>query len=76
LVKNYINESFNLFKTIAPNRVTASQAILYTCFMMLFKAKKVVNFCTIQNYLASKKNTKFIFEWYKTENDGSIRRKK
>ncbi|CAM3936254.1 hypothetical protein [Arcobacter cloacae] len=76
LIENYINESFNLFKTIAPNRVTASQAILYTCFMMLFKAKKVVNFCTIQNYLASKKNTKFIFEWYKTENDGSIRRKK
>jgi len=76
LIENYINESFNLFKTIAPNRVTASQAILYTCFMMLFKAKKVVNFCTIQNHLASKKNTKFIFEWYKTENDGSIRRKK
>lgn len=76
LIENYINESFSLFKTIAPNRVTASQAILYTCFMMLFKAKKVVNFSTIQNYLASKKNTKFIFEWYKTEKDGSIRRKK
>jgi len=75
-IDNYIDESFYLFKTIAPNRVTASQAILYTCFMILFKAKKIVNFCTIQNYLGSKKNTKFIFEWYKTENDGSIRRKK
>jgi len=76
LIENYINESFNLFKTIAPNRVTASQAILYTCFMMLFKEDKVVNFCTIQSYLKSNKNKNFIFEWYKTENDGSIRRKK
>lgn len=76
LIDNYINESFSLFKTLAPNRVTASQAILYTCFMMLFKEKKIVNFCTIKNYLSSKENTSFIFDWYKTENDGSIRRKK
>lgn len=76
LVEKYIDESFTLFKTIAPNRVTASQAILYTCYMMLFKEGIIVNFCTIQQYLYSKKNTKFIFDWYKTENDGSIRRKK
>lgn len=76
LIDKYIEESFILFKTIAPNRVTASQAILYTCYMMLFREGIVVNFCTIQQYLYSKENTKFIFEWYKTENDGSIRRKK
>jgi len=76
LINNYIDKSFMLFKTSAPNRVTASQAILYTCYMMLFKEKKIVNFCTIQNYLASKENKKFIYEWYKTEQDGSIRRKK
>jgi len=75
-INQYINESFSLFKTIAPNRVTASQAILYVCYMMLFKEKKIVNFCTIKNYLSSKENTNFIFDWYKTENDGSIRRKK
>lgn len=75
LMENYIDESFNLFKTIAPNRVTASQAILYTCFMMLFKENKVVNFCTIQHHLKSNKNTNFIFDWYKTDNDGSIRKK-
>jgi len=76
LINRYIDESFNLFKTIAPNRVTASQAILYSCYMMLFKEGIVVNFCTIQQYLNSKNNTKYIFDWYKTENDGSIRRKK
>jgi len=75
LINQYINESFSLFKTLAPNRVTASQAILYTCYMVLFKEKKIVNFCTIKNYLSSKENTSFIFDWYKTENDGSIRRK-
>jgi len=76
LIEKYIDESFTLFKTIAPNRVTASQAILYTCYMMLFQEGIVVNFCTIQQYLYSKENTKYIFDWYKTENDGSIRRKK
>jgi hypothetical protein len=76
LIDKYIEESFNLFKTIAPNRVTASQAILYTCYMMLFQEGIVVNFCIIQQYLHSKENAKFIFDWYKTENDGSIRRKK
>jgi len=76
LIDNYIYKSFILFKTIAPNRVTASQAILYTCYMMLFKEKKVVNFSTIQDYLTSKENTKFIYDWYKTEQDGSIRRKR
>lgn len=75
LIDNYIDKSFFLFKTIAPNRVTASQAILYTCYMMLFKERIIVNFCTIKNYLSSKDNTKFIFDWYKTEQDGSIRRK-
>jgi len=76
LISNYLEKSFILFKTTAPNRVTASQAILYTCYMMLFKEKKVVNFSTIQGYLSSKENTSFIYEWYKTEQDGSIRRKK
>jgi len=75
LVEKYIDESFSLFKTIAPNRVTASQAVLYTCYMMLFKENIIVNFCTIKQYLSSKNNQKFIFDWYKTENDGSIRRK-
>lgn len=76
LIDQYISESFFLFKTMAPNRVTASQAMLYTCFMMLFKEKKIINFCTIEQYLNSKKNMQFIFDWYKTEQDGSIRRKK
>jgi len=76
LISNYLEKSFILFKTSAPNRVTASQAILYTCYMMLFQEKKVVNFSTIQEYLSSKENTKFIYDWYKTEQDGSIRRKK
>lgn len=75
LIEKYIDESFYLFKTMAPNRVTASQAIIYTCFMVLFKEQKIVNFCTIKNYLSSKKNKKFIFDWYKTENDGSIRKR-
>ena len=76
LIDQYIEESFTFFKTMAPNRVTASQAILYTCYMMLFKENIVINFCTIEQYLSSKNNEKFIFDWYKTENDGSIRRKK
>ena len=59
---------------MAPNRVTASQAILYTCFMMLFKEKVVINFCAVQQYLKSNENKKFIFEWYQTEKDGSIRK--
>ena len=75
LINSYISKSFLLFKTMAPNRVTASQAVLYACFMMLFKEKKVVNYCTILNYLKSNKNEKYIFEWYESENDGSIRKK-
>jgi len=74
-IEQYIDESFYLFKTMAPNRVTASQSILYVCFMMLFYRKKIVNFLEVKEYLNSKKNKKFIFDWYKTENDGSIRKR-
>jgi hypothetical protein len=72
----YIEESFYLFKTMAPNRVTASQAIMYCSFQMFFNEKKIVDAKTIINYLKSKDNTKYLFEWYKTQNDGSIKIKK
>lgn len=72
----FINQSFILFKTMSPNRVTASQAILYCCYSMYFKEQKIIDYIDIINYLKSEKNTKYIFEWYQTENDGSIRKKK
>lgn len=75
LVKKYIDESFRLFKTMAPNRVTASQAIIYSCFLMLFKEEKIIDPCDIQKYLSGKENREYIFDWYKTENDGFIRKK-
>lgn len=73
LVEKYIIDSFSLFKTLAPSRVNAYQAIYYTSFMLFFVEKRIVEFNTIKKYLNS--NSKFSLEWFNSENDGSLKLK-
>lgn len=71
----YLNESFQFFKTLAPNRVTASQAISYTKYLLyLFEGIKVGH-KYVENYLDSEKNTNFIYKFQEQYNDGYIQKK-
>lgn len=63
--------SFSLFKTLAPYRVNAYQAIFYTCFVVFLKNGTLVEFAKIKKYLET--NKRFSLEWFITENDGSLK---
>ena len=70
-----IDSSFEFFKTLAPNRVTASQAINYTKYKLFFNEKIKVGFQFIKNKLEEKDQDKFIFKYQEQYADGYIQRK-
>lgn len=72
---NYINESFDLFKTLAPNRVTASQAINYTKYKLYLNDNIKVEFQFIKNKLEDKNQNHFIFKFQEQYQDGYIQKK-
>jgi hypothetical protein len=71
----YIDESFEYFRTLAPNRVTASQAISYTKYKLFFNNNLKVDFKDIRNFLESNKHNLFIIKFYSRYNDGYIQKK-
>lgn len=71
----YLNESFQFFKTLAPNRVTASQAIMYTKYLLYHFEGIKVGHKYVENYLNSEKNTSFIYKFQEQYNDGYIQKK-
>jgi hypothetical protein len=79
IIYNYIDkfilESFQHFKTLAPNRVTASQAIHYTKYKMYFIHNIIVEFSFIENYLSNNKLSNFIYKFQQRYGDGYIQLK-
>ncbi len=71
----YLNECFYHFKTLAPNRVTASPAIKYTKFLLYLFDDIRVDHKYIEDYLDSEKNINFIYKFQKQYNDGYIQKK-
>ena len=71
----YINESFDLFKTLAPNRVTASQAANYTKYKLYLNDKIKVEYQFILGRLSEKEQDKFIFKYQEQYQDGYIQKK-
>jgi hypothetical protein len=71
LVK-HLNRSMEIFKTDAPRRIAASQAITYTCSMCLLEDCFIINFNQVKDFLLKKDNGDFLLDWFKTENDGSL----
>ena len=72
----YIKQSFGLFKTLAPNRVTVSQAANYTKYMLYLKDDIKVGYQFILNKLSEKDQDIFIFKYQEQYRDGYIQLKK
>lgn len=72
----YIKQSFGLFKTLAPNRVTVSQAANYTKYMLYLNDNIKVGYQFILDRLSEKKQDIFIFKYQEQYKDGYIQLKK
>ena len=74
LVDQYIDESFVLFKTLAPNRVTSSQAFTFAKYLFYFKN----GFSVSENYLAriveEVYSNKYIYKFQPRYGDGYIQK--
>lgn len=71
----YIENSFEIFKTLAPNRVTASQAANYTKYKLYLNDKIKVGYQFILGKLSEKGQDKFIFKYQEQYQDGYIQKK-
>ncbi|REA58223.1 hypothetical protein DSL64_21695 [Dyadobacter luteus] len=70
----YIGESFDFFKTLAPNRVTASQAANYTKYKLYLDDRIKVGYQYILDKLSDKDEEKFIFKFQEQYQDGYIQK--
>jgi hypothetical protein len=71
VVSEYLRKSMNIFKTDAPQRIAASQAINYVCSECLLNHGLLYDFYEIKEYLLSKESD-YSLDWFNTENDGSL----
>ncbi|BAV07715.1 hypothetical protein SAMN05421788_10365 [Filimonas lacunae] len=69
---DYIKDSFGLFKTLAPNRVTASQAANYARYKLYFNDGIKVGYQAVLNRLSEKNQDKFIFKYQEQYQDGYV----
>lgn len=67
-----ISDSFEHFKTIAPNRVTASQAIAYTQYFLFLKESIKTGKPFIRRLLSDEFTNKFIYKYQPQYRDGYI----
>lgn len=74
-IDKYLKESFNFFQTLAPNRVTSSQAITYTIYKAYIVEDLAIGKKYVQNYLESDNQTHFIYKYQRQYNDGYIQLK-
>ena len=74
LLTKYLEESFDMFKTFAPNRVTFSVFASYAKWKLYKEAVVAMDTDDIKDYL--KRNAdKYVFKFQKFYNDGYIQKK-
>lgn len=73
-IDDYLERAFILFKTIAPNRVTFSHAVLYIKYMMFFEKNEILDVDYIREYLYTSNN--YIVKYQDAYGDGYIQHKK
>ncbi len=73
-ITEYINESFECFKTLAPNRVTASQAISYAKYKLYFKDNINAEYSDILQFFENDRQKKFLIKMQKRQHDGYIQK--
>jgi len=75
-ISEYLNESFDYFKTLAPNRVTASQALTFTKYKLYCKDRIKIGQKFIEDYLKEHTSNLFIYKFQEQYNDGYIQKVK
>jgi len=75
-LEKYIGDSFEHFKTMVPNRVTASQAICHAKYSLLFRDNIAIESKEIIDYLESYQQKAFIVKIQKKQKDGYIQKHK
>ncbi|MCX2478377.1 hypothetical protein OQY15_04700 [Pedobacter sp. MC2016-15] len=73
-LENYVEESFHHFRTLAPNRVTASQAISYAKYKLYINDNICTSDLFIENFLLSNHNKRFVYKYQKQFGDGYIQK--
>lgn len=73
-IVGYVNASFELFRTLAPNRVTASQAVYYTRYQLFFKDQIAADCSDIIDFLQDDRKLPFSIKIQKNQKDGYIQK--
>ena len=69
----YLTQAFHKFKTLAPNRITMSQAIHYVCLSYFLNDGIIVEYKFVKKHIFAQEGKSFIVDWFPSENDGSIK---
>lgn len=73
-INDYIDESFLYFRTLAPNRVTASQSIAFAKYKLYLYDNIKVSERYIENYLKNEASDIYIYKYQKQYQDGYIQK--
>jgi hypothetical protein len=71
-VAAYLKKSFSLFQTLAPNRVTASQAIAYAKYKILAEKNYAVSESAFVRFIETELKDQFIYKYQPRYADGYI----
>jgi hypothetical protein len=74
-IDDYINLSFEKFKTLAPNRATLSQVIKYVKYKILIEHQIPVDYKYIEDYIKYSAKDKYIYKYQNQYKDGYIQMK-
>ncbi|MBS0644981.1 MAG: hypothetical protein JSR97_00115 [Verrucomicrobia bacterium] len=74
IIEKYIDESFRLFKTLAPNRVTSSQAFTFTKYSFFLNEKFCVTEAYLERIIQQKFSEKYIYKFQQRYGDGYIQK--
>ena len=72
---DYLDQCFDLFKTIAPNRTTFSLAANYCKYMLWNKNQILLDIDDIKNLLDGKLNKYYIYKYQLQYKDGYIQKR-
>jgi len=73
-LKKYLDYAFINFKTLAPNRIPASQAINYISMMCFLREGFIIEYSEIKKYIFDIDGKGYSIDWFPSENDGSIKK--
>ncbi|MDD6000594.1 MAG: hypothetical protein PUC50_00195 [Bacteroidales bacterium] len=74
ILNMYLDECFDLFKTLAPNRTTFSLFAKFSKMMLFFKHSIVIDEDEIKALFESELNTQYIFRYQKQYKDGYLQK--